>query len=114
MKKVTTLIRQSPFNTSVPTEALRMSLGLTLANNKVTVVFVEDGVYMLASSASESMGYPDLKKHLSTLQDFHCKLAAEKESLEMRGIKAGKINAEIKSREEIDQLLEESDQVIAF
>ncbi len=91
-----------------------MSLGLTLTDNKVTVVFVEDGVYLPASLTKESIGYPDTKRHLETLKELGCELVAEKESLKERGLLGRKIEVIISSRKEIDQIIEQSDRVIGF
>ena len=91
-----------------------MSLGLTLADNKVTVVFIEDGVYLMLSLANEANVYPDMKKHIETLKLFDCELVAEKESLKKRGLLERNIEVDICSRKEIDQIIERSDRVIGF
>ncbi len=114
MKKVTTVIRRSPFNSVIISEALRMSLGLTLTDNKVTVVFVEEGVYLLLSLSADVIGYPDLKRHIETLNMLGCELIAERESLEKRGLLCDSNEVNIKSRREIDQVIDRSDRIIAF
>ena len=114
VKKVTTVIRRSPFNSVLISEALRMSLGLTLTDNLVTVVFIEDGVYLPVSLVSEAPGYPDEKRHIKTLKEEGCELVAETESLKERGLLDQKIEMKIKSRREIDQIIEQSDRVIGF
>jgi sulfur relay (sulfurtransferase) DsrF/TusC family protein len=114
VKRVITVIRQSPFNSVVASEALRMSLGLTLADNKVTVVFIEDGVYLPVSLVGETIGYPDTKRHIETLKDLGCDLVAEKESLEKRGLVDQRVGVNISSRRKIHQIIEQSDRVIGF
>ena len=114
MNKIVTVIRRSPFNSVVALEALRMSLGLTLSDNKVTVVFIEDGVYLVVSPATEAIGYPDVKKHIETLNEVGCDLIAEKESLEERGLLDQKVGVKIIERREIDRIIEQSDRVIGF
>jgi sulfur relay protein TusC/DsrF len=114
VKKVTTVIRRSPFNSVITSEALRMSLGLTLTDNEVTVVFVEDGVYLLSSPAAEAIGYPDIKRHMETLKEMGCELIAEEESLQKRGLTDRRVEASIRSRKEIEQIIEQSDRVIGF
>ncbi len=114
MKKVTTIIRRSPFNSVVTSEALRMSLGLTLANNKVAVIFIGNGVYLLVTSGSQEAVYPEMKRHIETLRELGCELIAETESLEERGFSAGQIDVKKMSRVEIGQFLMESDRVIGF
>ncbi|MEK6776965.1 MAG: DsrE family protein [bacterium] len=114
MKKVTTVIRRSPFNSIVASDALRMSMGLTLTNNKVTVVFVEDGVYLPVFPAPEVIGYPDIKRHIETLKELGCELVVEKESMEKRGLLDRGVALDVKSRKEIDRIIEGSDRVIGF
>lgn len=114
MKRVTTIIRNSPFNSVIASEALRMSLGLTLTDNRVTVIFVEDGVYLLTAPAAEAIGYADVNRHMQTLTLVDCQLIAEKESLKKRGLGDRKVDANICDREEIDQIIEGSDRVITF
>jgi sulfur relay (sulfurtransferase) DsrF/TusC family protein len=91
-----------------------MSLGLTLTDNKVTVIFIENGVYLLASSGSQEVVYPEIKRHIDTLRDLGCELIAETESLKERGLLAQKIEVKRMSRMEIGQVLMESDRVIGF
>ncbi len=91
-----------------------MSLGLTLTDNEVKVVFVEDGVYLLVSPSTEVIGYPDVKRHIETLKEMGCELIAEKESLKKRGLLDRKVDVNISSRREIDQIIEQSDRVMAF
>ena len=47
MKHVAVVIRQTPFNTCRNSEALRMTVGLTLADHGIAVIFRDDGVYTL-------------------------------------------------------------------
>ena len=92
-----------------------MSLGLTLKDdNLVTVFFAEDGVYLPVSLASETSGYPDVKKHIETLKEMGCRIIAEKESLKERGLQDRPIDAEVISRKEIDQIIFACDSVIGF
>jgi sulfur relay (sulfurtransferase) DsrF/TusC family protein len=56
MKRVAVVIRQSPFNTCRNSEALRMTVGLTLAENAITVVFRDDGVYTLLATQPSLIG----------------------------------------------------------
>ena len=91
-----------------------MSLGLTLTDNVVTVVFIEDGVYLPVSFATEAGGYPDAMRHLETLKELGCELIVETESLEKRGLRDQKIEIKMMSRKGIERILEDSDRVIGF
>lgn len=112
--KIAILIRLSPFNSVIATEALRMGLGLTLSDNKVTVAFLEDGVYLPVSSAADGAGFPDVIRHIETLKEMGCRLVVEKDSLEKRGLLDRKIDVEIVTRRGIDKIIAGSDRVIGF
>ena len=114
MKKVTVVIRKSPFNTLRNSEGLRMSIGLTLRDNAVRVVFAEDGVYTLAATAPEAVASPEVKRHIETLPMLGHELIAEKESLEERGIVNTRRKVGVQTRQEIARLIAESDVVIAY
>ncbi len=112
MKEVTTLIRQSPFNSALPAEVLRMTMGLILSENKVQVVLTEDGVQLLRAVLPERIGGQDVKRHLETLGELGCDIIAEVESLDARGIGDPAIEVMRKSRSEIAELLAASDTVL--
>ncbi len=114
MKTVTTVIRCSPFNSAIASEALRMSLGLVLGDNRVRVVFAEDGVYLLGDCSPETIEGPEVKRHIETLREFDCDLIAEQESLEARGMSETALEVKRMDRDEIARLLAESDRVAAF
>ncbi len=114
MKSVTTVIRRSPFNSAMASEALRMSLGLVLKEIRVRVVFAEDGVYLLGDCAPETIEGPEVKRHIETLQEFGCELIAEQESLAARGISETAFDVQRMDRHTIARLLAESDRVAAF
>ncbi|MBI2955045.1 MAG: DsrE family protein [Chloroflexi bacterium] len=114
MKKAAVVIRKSPFNTLRNSEGLRMSVGLTLAENAVRVIFVDDGVYTLVAAKPEVVGSPEVKKHIDTLRALGHQLIAEKESLDGRGIANLGYRVDIKTRDEIAEIITESDAVIAY
>lgn len=114
MKKVTTLIRQSPFNSALPAEALRMTLGLILSENKAQVVLTEDGVHLLRAVSPERIGGQDVHRHLRTLSEMGCDIIAEEESLEAMGIGDPAIQVTRKTRSEIAELLTTSDYVLGI
>jgi len=95
-------------------EALRMSLGLILTDNKLNVIFLEDGVYALCPSEPGKIKGPDIKKHLVTLNECGCDLIAEEKSLTDRKITDLAVNIILKNRQEISELLASSDYVIGI
>ena len=80
---VTVVITRTPFNTLRNSEALRMSVGLTL-NEKypVQVAFVGDGVHTLSPLKPDIVGSLETEKHLQHLELQECRLVAEKEAID--------------------------------
>lgn len=113
-KTISVLLRKVPLDTVRNAEALRMSLGLTLRDDRVQVIFLEDGVYTLLNTSPEAIGAPPMARHLETLQGLDCPLVVEKESLEERGLGQILLPVEIKTRAEIAALLAQSNIVISY
>ncbi len=101
-------------NTRRNAEALRMSVGLTLCGDKVTVVFMDDGVYSAAPAKPELVGAPTLRKEFEALPMMKCTMIADKPSLEKRGIKNLVPNVMAAGRDEIVRTITGSDIVIPF
>ncbi|GFO98036.1 hypothetical protein ig2599ANME_2247 [groundwater metagenome] len=114
MKKITVIVRNLPLNTRRNAEALRMSVGLTLREDKVTVIFMDDGVYSAAPAKSELIHVQPLKKEFEALSMLKCTLLADKQSLEKRGIKSLVSNVKAVERDEIVRKITGSDIVIPF
>lgn len=110
------VIRNSPFNTLRNSEALRMSVGLTLGDNVVQVVFMGDGVYTLLAVSPEVIGSPPLEKHIQTLKLLKRRMVVDRESLDERGLTAESLNydVEVRPRSEVAELLSESEVVITY
>lgn len=107
-------MRRVPVSSLLNAEALRMSVGLTLAENDVTVVFAGDGVYTLLPIKPERLGSPEVAKHLETLEMMGCRLVAEAESVESRGLKELAWNVERLPRAEVARLLAGAQAVITY
>ena len=114
MKKITIIVRNLPMNTRRNAEALRMSVGLTLCGDKVSVIFMDDGVYSAAPAKPELIGAASLKKDFDAFEMLKCTLLADKPSLEKRGIKNPVPNVKVTERDEIVRMITESDIVIPF
>lgn len=114
MKKIAVIVRNLPLNTRRNAEALRMSVGLTLREDKVTVIFVDDGVYSATHIKPELINFAPLDKEFGALSMLKCDLLADKPSMEARGIQ--KLIPKVKptEREEIVRTITESDIVIPF
>lgn len=114
MKRVAVIIRKSPFNTCRNAEALRMTVGLTLADNAIAVVFREDGVYTLLPTQPSLIGAPEIDKHIETLRLLNVRLVAEREALEERQLQDLRWDVERVDRRQVAQLLADSEAIICF
>jgi len=114
MKQVVVVMRQAPFNTCRNVEALRMTVGLTLGDHAISVIFRDDGVYTLLPTQPALIGALEIDKHLETLQLLHVRLIAEQESLSARRLSQLKWEVEHLAQREIAQLLAESDATICY
>jgi len=114
MKKITVIVRNLPFNTCRNAEALRMSVGLTLREDKVTVIFMDDGVYTTTRTKPELIHFAPLDREFGALAMLKCRLLADKSSMENRGISDLIEKIQHVEREEIVRTITESDIVIPF
>jgi sulfur relay (sulfurtransferase) DsrF/TusC family protein len=114
MKRVAVVLRQSPFNTCRNAEALRMTVGLTLGENTIAVIFRDDAVYTLLPTQPALIGSHEIDKHLETLQLLSVRLVAESESLTERHLSQLKWDVERLARQEIARLLADSEAIICY
>lgn len=91
-----------------------MSVGLTLREDKVTVIFMDDGVYTATSVKPERINLPHMDKEFGALKMMKCELLADKPSMDKRGIKELIGNIKSAEREIIVQTMNESDIIIPF
>ena len=92
-----------------------MAVGLTLEeDNKVTVIFAKDGVYLINNVAPEKIQSGIIKKHLEALRLLGHRLVAERESMEERGVKEPSVKIDILNRTEVIKILSEADRVIPW
>ncbi|MCZ7398616.1 MAG: DsrE family protein [Candidatus Methanoperedens sp.] len=114
MKKITVIVRNLPMNTRKNAEALRMSVGLTLREDKVTVIFLDDGVYSATQTKPELINLKPLNKEFEALSMLKCTLLADRFSMEKRGVSTLVANVRAIERGEIVKTITESDIVIPF
>lgn len=115
MKKVAIVIQALPFNTMRNSEALRCAVGMTIEEeNKIQVLFLDDGVWTAASLDCKAAKKQELDKHIETLGMMEVELIAEEEALAKRGVKISRKELTTKPREVINQTIFEADVVIAF
>ncbi len=114
MKKITVIVRNLPFNTRRNAEALRMSVGLTLREDKVTVIFIDDGVYTATPTKPELIHFAPLEREFGALTMLKCKLLADKPSMDKRELKELIENVNPVERDEIVRTINDSDIIIPF
>lgn len=114
MSKVSVILRGAPFGTRRPAEALRMSVGQTLADNEVRLIFAGDSVYILGDVNPSLIGGGAVQRPLETLRMLGHAIYAEAESLDERGVTPAVPGVERIPRARIAELLAESDVTIAW
>ena len=91
-----------------------MTVGLTLGENTITVVFRDDGVYTLLPSQPALIGALGIDKHIDTLQLLNVRLIAESESLAQRKLSELKWDVERLARQEVARLLADSEAILCY
>ena len=104
MAVVTTLIRSGAFRSKRTAEAMRMTVGQTLADHDVRLIFAEEAVFaLLAAERNEETAQP-----LETLRMLGRPIYAEAESLAERGVASLPAGVERIGRLEAARMLAES------
>lgn len=114
MKRITIIVRNLPLNTKRNAEALRMSVGMTLREDKVAVIFMDDGVYTATRIKPELIDFQPLDREFGALSMLKCPMLADIPSMKKRGIKDLLDNVRAEEREVIVKTITESDIVIPF
>jgi sulfur relay (sulfurtransferase) DsrF/TusC family protein len=91
-----------------------MTVGLTLGDNAIAVIFRDDGVYTLLPTQPALIGSLDIDKHLETLQLLHVRLVVEQESLTERKLSQLKWDVERLARQDVAHLLADSEAIICY
>jgi sulfur relay (sulfurtransferase) DsrF/TusC family protein len=91
-----------------------MTVGLTLAEHGIAVIFRDDGVYTLLPTQPVLISSLEIDKHLETLQLLNVRLIAEREALTERNLSHLKWDVERLGQHEVVRLLAESDAIICY
>lgn len=108
------MMRRSPFNSVRIHEALRSCVGLSMGDDPLTMVFVEDGVYALSAKGKPVIAGFDWNKHLEMLKELEFDLIVDKQSADERGITEFNHEPLLKSRDEIAAILKDAKAVITY
>jgi len=114
LKSVILVVRTSPFNTIVLPEAMRMGVGLTVCDNSVNILLIDDGVWNVLRLAPHIIGRPDISESMELFQACGVRVFADEMSLKERDITECRSDIEKVSREDAYKLIADSDVVISF
>lgn len=114
VKKLLLIIRTAPFNTVSVPEALRMSIGLTVHDNRVSILLIDDGVWNSLSIAPHIVGRPDINDSIELFSACGIKVFADESSLKERNITECNGYVEKLSRQDALGLIAGSDVVLSF
>ncbi|OOZ40719.1 sulfurtransferase TusC [Solemya pervernicosa gill symbiont] len=118
VKKFLYMNRKAPYGTVYALESLEVVLIGAAFEQDVSLVFADDGLYQIAKG-QDTAGI-EMKNFSPTYRALEMydveQLYVEKESLEARGLTAEDfvVEVEVKTAEEIRDLMEEQDVVLSF
>lgn len=118
IKKFMYVNRRAPYGTIYAQESLEVVLIGAAFDQDVSMAFIDDGIYQLVKG--QDTGGTEMKNFSNAyrvLEDYDVeKLYVEQESLEARGISESDllVDVEVKSADEIKQLMEEQDVILTF
>ncbi|MDP2727747.1 MAG: DsrE family protein [Dehalococcoidia bacterium] len=115
-KRLAIIIDHSPLNTEKVSEGLRMAVGQTLAENQVTIILLDAGVWASTPLRPATVKGGELKKHIDTIILLKHRVWVEEESLQRYGIGREQVLAgiEVVSRRQVEEELAASEAVIRF
>jgi sulfur relay (sulfurtransferase) DsrF/TusC family protein len=108
------IIKESPFNTVRCSEALRVGLGLTLTENRVTLLFMEDGLHALAQTRPDIIERPKVDDFFKYCLQLSVPMLADIQGLERRNLTAIRPGIDLISHEAALKRIAENRVVIPF
>lgn len=112
------LNRRAPYGTGYAQEALEVALAGAAFEQRVCLVFMDDGVFALKRGQEASaIGMKNFWRAYRALSDMGLeRLVVERASLGVRGLDAGELllPVEVMSSEDLGRLVEEQDVVLSF
>lgn len=110
---VTVVIREDPQKSHRAAEALRIALGLSTGDNRLTVVLLGKAPLLLTEEADDLVDGEILGKHLPVLKELRIPFVLTHEAMESFSPIPG-FATRGASSEEIAALVQRSDRVLAF
>ena len=114
MKQVVILVRRATLNSSATAEALRVALGMTLADHRVTVLYIEDGAGAAGELEPEQVGGAPIGESLSLFEACHVREVVDAQSLKRALVKAVRHGVEVIDRSAAFSLVGNADAVLSF
>lgn len=117
-KKFCYVNRRAPYGTIYAWESLEVVLIGAAFEQDVSLVFLDDGVFQITKGQDTAgIGMKNFSPTYRALEMYDVeKLYVERESLEARGLSEEDllVDVQVKSREEIRDLMEEQDVILSF
>lgn len=97
-------------------EALRQAVGLTLADNQVTVLLLDEAAFLATPVAPEVIEGGDIKKPIDTLLMLKGRVLVERESLARFGLLEEAVvpGVRVVDQAQVAQEITQADAVIVF
>lgn len=90
-KRVLLLLRRTPLNSEMASEGLRQAVGLTLADNQVSVLLLDAAAWLAMPLSPEVVQGGEIRKHIEFLLLLEGEVKVEEESLARYGIDREKL-----------------------
>lgn len=113
-KTVLVLIQDGPFNTLATSEAFRMGIGLTLAENQTHFLLVQDGAYHLNPLQGDKISRPSLYNFITVFEDIGITLSVDADDMRARKITRVPPMTHALPKTEVFQMIRDADVVIPF
>ena len=114
MKQVLILVRRPPLSSSVTAEALRVALGMTLADHQVTVLYIDDGAGAVMEMPPELDEGSALSESSSFFAACHVREVVEEQSLKQARVKVVREGIEVVDRSLACSLIRTAETVLSF
>ena len=114
MKQVVVMIRRPPRTTVLSGETLRMFLGLTLSDHRVTILYLEEGAYGALDLKPEQIAQPGIRQSLDLFEGMKVRQCVEREALEPWAVPLLRKDVEPISRQGAFDLIRQADVVFSF
>jgi hypothetical protein len=91
-----------------------MSLGLTLSDHRVTVLYLEEGAYGALDLKPEQIAQPGIRQSLDLFEGMKVRQCVEREALEPWAVPLLRKEVELISRQEAFDLIQKADVGFSF